>query len=120
MRLVAGSKFMNSHICFLVNFVSPNLVAVLGEMANRVDRLTILSSVEMELNRDWQTNWGDLDVIVQKSWTLTRHPKHPGGYREPNYIHIPVDTMSQLRRLRPDVIVSHELVRGPRLRRSIG
>lgn len=97
------------HVVFLVNFVAPNLVAVCQQLAARVDRLTILSSVAMESNRDWQAEWKDLNVIVQKTWTMTRHPKHPGGYREVNYIHVPLDTVGQLRRLRPNAIVSLEL-----------
>ena len=97
------------HVVFLVNFVAPNLVAVCQELAASVDRLTILSSVAMESNRDWQAEWKDLNVIVQKTWTITRHPKHPGGYREVNYIHVPLDTIGQLSRLRPDTIVSLEL-----------
>lgn len=97
------------HVVFLVNFVAPNLVAVCQQLAARVERLTILSSVAMESNRDWQADWKGLDVIVQKTWTITRHPKHPGGYREVNYIHVPLDTIGQLRRLRPDAMVSLEL-----------
>ncbi|QDT02542.1 Alpha-D-kanosaminyltransferase [Rubripirellula lacrimiformis] len=97
------------HVVFLVNFVAPNLIAVCQEMSQRVGRFTILSSVAMESNRDWQTDWSDLDVRVQKTWTITRHPTHPSGYREVNYIHVPLDTIGQLRRLNPDAIVSLEL-----------
>ncbi|TWU59440.1 D-inositol 3-phosphate glycosyltransferase [Rubripirellula tenax] len=99
----------DAHVVFLVNFVAPNLIAVCQQIASRVGKFTVLSSVAMESNRDWKTEWGDLDVRVQKTWTITRHPKHPGGYQEVNYIHIPLDTLSQLRRLNPDVVVSLEL-----------
>lgn len=103
------TTYRPGHVVFLVNFIAPNLVAVCQQLAARVERLTILSSVTMESNRDWQAEWKDLNVTVQKTWTITRHPTHPGGYREVNYIHIPLDTIGQLRRLRPDAIVSLEL-----------
>jgi hypothetical protein len=96
-------------VVFLVNFLAPNLVAVCREVAQRCARFTVLSSVEMESNRNWEANWQDLEVIVQKTWTITRNVRHPGGYQEVNYVHIPTDTIQQLGRLRPDVIVSLEL-----------
>lgn len=99
----------HANVTFLVNFVAPNMIAVCQEVAKRVGQFTVLSSVEMESNRDWQSDWQDLDVRVQRTFTITRHPKHPGGYREVNYIHVPVDTLGQLARIRPDVIVTLEL-----------
>lgn len=103
------SDAKETHVVFLVNFVAPNLIAVCQEISRLVGRLTVLSSVEMEANRDWKMDCGDLDVVVQKTWTITRNAKHPGGFREPNYIHLPTDTIGQLRALRPDAIVSLEL-----------
>ena len=97
------------HVVFLVNFVAPNLIAVMQQLARRVEKLTILSSVEMETNRDWQTDWDGLNVIVQKTWTITRETKHPSGFQETNYIHLPLDTIRQLRRLDPHVVISLEM-----------
>ncbi len=98
-----------AHVVLLVNFVAPNMRGVFQEISRRVGRLTILSSVAVESNRQWNADWGELDVVVQRTWTITRHPKHPGGYRDVNYIHLPLDTIRRLKRLRPDVIVSLEL-----------
>lgn len=98
-----------AHVVLLVNFVAPNMRGVFQEISRRVRRLTILSSVAVESNRQWNADWGELDVRVQKTWTITCHPKHPGGYRDVNYIHVPLDTISQLKRLRGDVVVSLEL-----------
>ena len=97
------------HVVFLVNFVAPNLIEVMKELAKNVGRLTILSSVEMESNRDWKSDTDGLDVVIQNTWTITRKPVHPSGYQEVNYIHIPLDTLGQLRRLRPDAVVSLEM-----------
>ncbi|KAA1260428.1 Glycosyl transferases group 1 [Rubripirellula obstinata] len=106
---IAPPNVQNLHVVFQVNFVAPNLIAVMQELAKRVGKLTILSSVDMEANRDWKADWQGLEVVVQNTWTLTRKPVHPSGYQEINYIHIPLDTFGQLRRLKPDVIVSLEM-----------
>ncbi|MEO1618742.1 MAG: glycosyltransferase family 4 protein [Planctomycetota bacterium] len=100
---------LDARVVFLVNFLAPNHVPVCRELARRLSSFTVLCSVAMEGNRDWKPDWQGLDVDVQKTWTITRNVDHPGGYRDVNYIHIPRDTFSQLRRLRPDAIVSLEL-----------
>ncbi|TWT71096.1 glycosyltransferase family 4 protein [Crateriforma conspicua] len=102
-------RLAEQNVVFLVNFVAPNHLAVLRELASRVRRLTVLSSVAMEANRQWDSQWDDLNVIVQRTRTVTRTAKHPGGYQEPNYIHIPLDTASQLKQLSPDAVVSLEM-----------
>lgn len=100
---------LESDVVCLVNFIAPNDIAVLKAIAKRVRKLTVLSSVAMEGNRDWKPDWADLDVVVQKTRTITREEKHPGGYSDTNYIHFPLDTTRQLRRLSPDVILTAEL-----------
>ena len=72
-----------------------------------VGKLTVLVSTEMESDRAWKPDWGELDVIVQKNSTLTL--KQSSNFDEKNFIHIPWDTVSQLRRLKPDCILSYEM-----------
>lgn len=98
-----------AHVVFLVNFLSPNLVEVLREVARGVGRLDILVSVPMEANRNWEVDHGDLNVITQKTWTKRKLAHHPGGYVEELFVHIPLDTSAQLRKLQPDCIVSLEM-----------
>lgn len=102
-------RCLDARVVFLVNFLAPNHIAVCQALAERLRSFSVLCSVAMEGNRDWHPDWQDLDVRVQKTWTLTRKVDHPGGYQDVNYIHIPRDTFSQLRSLRPDAIVSLEL-----------
>lgn len=97
------------HVVFLVNFVAPNHLAVFREVEKHVGRLSILASVAMESNREFESEPSGLNVIVQKTRTLTRKAVHPSGYEDVNYIHIPLDTIGQLRRLKPDVLVSLEM-----------
>ncbi len=99
----------NTRVAFLVNFVAPNLLEVFRELSTRVKHLTVISSVDVEGNRDWNPETTGLDYRRQRTWTWTRTHKHPGGYIEPNYIHFPLDTLGQLRRAKPDVVISLEL-----------
>jgi glycosyltransferase involved in cell wall biosynthesis len=96
-------------VVFLVNFVAPNLLEVFRELSHRFKSFTVVSSVPMEGNRQWKLEDDGLDVRIQRTWTITRTARHPSGYAEPNYIHIPLDSWSQLRRLKPDVVISLEL-----------
>lgn len=96
-------------IAFLVNFLSPNLLEVFREVSRNVERLTIMVSVPIEANRQWRPETGGLEVVCQRTKTVRRVVRHPGGYEEELFVHIPLDTFGQLRRLRPDVVVSHEL-----------
>lgn len=92
-----------------MNFVSPNLVEVLREVERRVGNLHILASVPIEANRQWAPEYRDLTVTVQRTRTVRRVVQHPGGYSEELFVHLPLDTFSQLRKLRPDCIVSLEM-----------
>jgi hypothetical protein len=93
----------------LTNFIPPYRLPVYAELASRVEKLTILLSTPMEPNRSWQAEWGSLDVRVQRTWTVRRLWRHSAGFSDTLHIHVPVDTLSQLRALRPDVVLSAEL-----------
>ena len=99
----------DTSVVFLVNFVAPNLLEVFRELTHRFKAFTVICSVPMEGNRQWKLESDGIDVRFQRTWTITRTARHPSGYSEPNYIHVPLDSWSQLRRLKPDVVVSLEL-----------
>lgn len=63
----------------------------------------------MESNRSWSLEWDGLDVLVQKTVTVKGRWKHPRGFRESTEVHFPLDTISQLRRFSPDVVISTEM-----------
>jgi glycosyltransferase involved in cell wall biosynthesis len=63
----------------------------------------------MESNRNWKPDWGNLDVRVQRTWTMHRIWRHGAGFSDRIEVHFPWDTPLQLRRLKPDVVVSAEL-----------
>ncbi len=83
---------------------------MLDVLANRYGRenFRVLLSTPMESNRSWELEWDDLDVVVQKTVTLKGRWRHP-RFRESTQVHFPLDTLSQLRRFSPDVVISTEM-----------
>ena len=104
-----GSGPRRAHVVLLTNFVPPYRLPVFEALADRVGRLTVLVSTPVEANRAWRAESGRLDVRIQRTITLPRTWRHPSGFADPIPIHLPWDTLLQLRRLQPDVIVSAEL-----------
>jgi glycosyltransferase involved in cell wall biosynthesis len=99
----------DAHVVVLTNYLRRHHSLVFQEVAKQVGKLTILLSTDMEPDRAWQADWGDLDVRIQKNKMITARWKHSSGFNEPNYIHIPTDTVKSLKKLRPDIVFSYEM-----------
>jgi len=106
---VGKSDVIDVHVVLLTNYLRRHHVAAYQEIQKRVRKLTVLLSVPMEPDRNWEAEWGGLDVVMQKNRMFTANWKHSSGFSENNYIHVPTDTTSQLKRLKPDVILSYEM-----------
>ncbi|MCA9161382.1 MAG: glycosyltransferase family 4 protein [Planctomycetales bacterium] len=102
------SEPLAARVAILVPFVAPHKKPIYQALANRCESLAVLVSTPMEENRYWQPDWDGLDVIVQRTWTIRQIFRHRVGFREPLFVHVPVDTWKRLRQVRPDVIISHE------------
>ena len=98
-----------AHVVILSNYLRRHHVLVFEEIQKRVGKLTVLLSTDMEPDRDWQAQWGALNVVMQSSWMYTAKWKHSSGFKEPNFIHIPLDTVSRLKKLNPDIVFSYEM-----------
>lgn len=96
-------------VALLVNFVAPYQLALYEALQARVGELKIFVSTPMEPNRKWRVDWGGLDVTVQRHVTVRKHWRHSAGFTDTGYVHFPYDTLAQLRRFRPDAIISSEL-----------
>lgn len=94
-------------IALLTNFIPPYRVRLFEALAQQAGALRVLVSTRMESNRQWQPEWGTLDVVEQRTITL-RRTWRTQTFREPYELHIPYDTTAQLRRWRPDIILSGE------------
>jgi len=102
-------EMIDVNVVLLTNYIRRHHMVACQEIQKRVRKLTVLLSVPMEPDRDWNADWGGLDVVVQKNRTFTAKWKHSTGFSEQNYIHFPTDTTAQLRLLKPDVIISYEM-----------
>jgi glycosyltransferase involved in cell wall biosynthesis len=101
--------FDELRVALLTNLIPPYHKPVLDRLAQRYGSLRVLLSTPMEANRPWKLEWQGLDVVVQKTWTLAGRWRHPGGFSEPLAVHLPLDTVAQLRRHRPHVVISVEM-----------
>ena len=99
----------DQNVVVLINYLRSLHTDVFRVITQRVKRLTILVSTPMEPDRQWEPDWADLDVVVQKNWTIVRKWRHSKGFKEDNFVHVPMDSLSQLRRLQPDIVFSFEL-----------
>lgn len=96
-------------VIFLTNMIPPYQKPVLERLAQSCGCFRVLLSTRLESNRQWELDWSGLDVVVQRTLTLNRRWSHPQGFTEPLFVHLPVDTLPQLHRFAPDVIVSWEM-----------
>lgn len=99
----------DAHVVVLSNYFRRHHSLVYQQVLKHVGKLTILLSTDMEPDRAWQADWGDLDVQIQKNKMITARWKHSSGFDEPNFIHIPTDTVKSLKRLKPDIVFSYEM-----------
>jgi glycosyltransferase involved in cell wall biosynthesis len=100
---------LDAHVVLLTNFIPPYRLPLYRELAARVSRLTVLVSTPMEANRPWDANWDGLNVEVQRTWSMGATWRHGAGFQDRLQVHVPLDTLSRLRRLQPDVVISAEL-----------
>jgi glycosyltransferase involved in cell wall biosynthesis len=96
-------------VALLVNFIPPYRVPLFQALRTLVGELRIFASAAVESNRTWPREWGDLPVVLQHSVALRKRWRRPDGFVESGDIHLPYDTLGQLRRFRPNVVVSGEL-----------
>jgi len=98
-----------ARIAFLTNFIPPYRREYFTRLNELTTQLKILLSTRMESNRSWPTEWGDLDVSLQHCLSFSFTRRHPSGYSEPWFIHLPWDTVPRLIALNPAVVISAEL-----------
>ncbi len=96
-------------VAFLTNLLPPYHKPLFHLLDQRLAAFRVLLSTPTEANRPWKVDWGGSDVVLQKTYTAKGWWRHPRGFSEPLAIHIPLDTLQQLRRFSPDVIISVEM-----------
>jgi glycosyltransferase involved in cell wall biosynthesis len=102
---------MNKHpkVTLLTNIIPPYYRPVFERLRDLHQGLKIFVSAPTEPNRNWDSQWGDLAVTVQKCWTYATHWKHEQGFSDKVWRHFPYDTLLCLKREKPDVVISIQL-----------
>jgi glycosyltransferase involved in cell wall biosynthesis len=95
-------------VVLLTTFVAPYRISLFEELQKKVGGLKIFISTKMEPNRKWDVEWRSLDVTLQKTISIPCTWKHPHGFQERYYLHIPIDTIFLLQKNKPDVVISVE------------
>ncbi len=96
-------------VAFLTNILPPYRLPAIRVFAQHCGALRIFLSTVIEPNRSWDQEWAEFDVVVQNTVTMSRLWRHPHGFEDPLFVHIPLDTMQQLHRFAPDAILSGEM-----------
>lgn len=103
------SGALPAHVVLLTNFIPPHQRPLFTALSRRVKKLTILISTPMEPDRQWQAEFGSLDVRVLRTWTVRRPWRHPAGFADRLHVHVPLNTLGVLGELQPDVVLSSAL-----------
>jgi glycosyltransferase involved in cell wall biosynthesis len=98
-----------NRIALLTNFVAPYRLPVLRELERRCKTFQVFISNSAEPRTDWAPERGGVGVRVQRSLTWRGTWRHPQNFTEPLAIQLPYDTLVQLARFDPDVVISGEL-----------
>jgi glycosyltransferase involved in cell wall biosynthesis len=107
---IAGTRgSAGLRVAILTNILQPYRVAVFRELEKRCESLQLFVSNPVEEGLRACTGLNGLRVIQQSSWRWHETERHSHGFKQSLDIQFPYDTIAQLRRFRPDVIVSAEL-----------
>jgi glycosyltransferase involved in cell wall biosynthesis len=102
-------------VAFLTNIVSPYRAPVFRPLAETPGwSLRVFVNARSEFDRQWAVNANSFDCVVSRSVSIRRRvrSRKPVPFSQVVTWHLPTGMWGDLRRFRPDVIVSHEL--GPR------
>ncbi|MEZ6089926.1 MAG: glycosyltransferase family 4 protein [Pirellulaceae bacterium] len=106
---ITMSEPLDARVVLLTHYVPLYQLPIYQQLANRIADFRVLLSTKIEPNRHFEPRWDGLNVNLQKTVTLKRRWKHDAGFNDTLYVHLPYDTTWQLRRLKPDVVLSLEL-----------
>jgi glycosyltransferase involved in cell wall biosynthesis len=107
--LLEPPKAIPQRVVMLIAYIMKHQEPQFREAVRWVPNLKLLLSVFIEPQRDYRPDHQALDISVQKTWTLRKKWQHSAGFEDNLQVHFPYDTYFQLRKLRPAVVISHEL-----------
>lgn len=107
--LPAAQERVPAKVALLMPCIAPYFLPVLRCLANAVETLRVLVSTPMEKDRFWKPDWNGIDVTVQKSIESSHRQDYKSGYAMTFFRHYPYDSLSQIARYKPDVVISAQL-----------
>jgi glycosyltransferase involved in cell wall biosynthesis len=102
-------------VVFLTNIISPYRLGVFENLAKtRGWDFHVLINARSEFDRQWEVDTAGLSVRLSATRTVRRTvvTQQPVRFEQVIELHLPTGLWGDLRALRPDVIISHEM--GPR------
>ncbi len=96
-------------VALLTNFILPYRVPLVAELRRRCVEFEIFLSGTPDTGLASVPVGRELPVTVQRNLRLRSTQKHPHHFTDVQTIHFPYDTLPQLYRFRPDVIISGEM-----------
>lgn len=93
-----------SKVVVFHGFIPPYRLPLFSELSKRIPDIQFIIASPMEFNRQWPVNFGNLNVIVQRSISA-RMWWRAHGFKELMPVNLPVDSLKLLFRMRPQVIV---------------
>ena len=104
-----STRVLPLRVAFVTHALSPHRLALMECVAASLqDFRVFLSEAEDKLHK-FPPQRGSLHVTLQRSLNWRHEFRNVHGYRDISHVHVPFDTYSQLKRYRPDVVISTEL-----------
>jgi glycosyltransferase involved in cell wall biosynthesis len=98
---------LSKRVALLTTEIPPYRHALFRALEERIRDFRVFVSSPAALHRP-PPGW-DVDVTFQHTLLLNHVWRHPTGFREPAPVAVPYDTLWQLQRYRPDVVISGEM-----------
>lgn len=96
-------------VAVVTHALSPHRLALMERVAASVEDLRVfLSEAEDKLHK-FPFEGGSLAITLQKSLNWEHKFQNVHGYPDISHVHVPYDTYQQLKRYKPDVVISTEL-----------
>ncbi len=96
----------NIRVALLTNCLSPHTLPLCEAVSTRVGEFRAFLSAESDSFHGFPKVQAAFPVTIQRSLNALRFRRRDHGFWATNQLHIPHDTFQQLRRYRPDVILS--------------
>lgn len=93
----------------LAQYLPLHFASTMQKLAKKVGRFTLVLSEPMDASRDWAPDFAGLNVCLQRSLRTPITHRHPLGFEDAGTLIVPYSTVTDLWRLKPDVVIAVEV-----------